>query len=264
MSHSKPLGEWTHLVSRLDAAGYPDRWSAQTHLHALTTVEQLRDWTQPGNPRRADEVLGALVGIAAAEGSDDPEAVLVVLHLLLPGTERIASRMRHLNHDALALVLGELTIQIRRFPIRRRTRAHAANLLMDTQHAVWLGELKPYRTDLPHRSAELLVDPIDDARTAAAEFGRPGLLNGAATYVNTDGDLDLVDMLLWARRTGAVDATDLAVLVELEYAREIPGVTSVQHHVAAAHGWSVRSVQRYRDRALAALRECSDVYLSAA
>lgn len=258
MSHSNPLGEWPDLVQRLDAAGYAERWSSDPRLHTLTSVDQLKTWTLPGNPQRADEVLGAVVGHAASEGGDDPEAVLVVLHLLLPGADRIARKMRHLNPDALALFLGELAIQIRRFPITRRTQAHAANLLMDSQNAVWRGELKPYRTDLSYRQADLLVDPIDDAR-------RTGLLDpGAATGSAGQEDLDLVDMLLWARRTGAVDATDLAILIELEYARETPGVVSPQQHVADLHGCTVRSVQRYRDRALTALRDCSQAYLAAA
>ena len=77
-------------------------------------------------------------------------------------------------------------------------------------------------------------------------------------------DLDLVDMLLWAQRTGAVDPVDLAVLIELEYARERPDVDAAQKYVAQARGWTVRTVQRRRDRALAALRACSGDYLAAA
>lgn len=264
MSDPNPLGAWSELVRRLDTAGYPERWSTDPRLKALTSIEQLRTWTRPGDPQRADEVLGALIGQAATEGGNDPEAVLVVLHLLLPGAKRIARRMRHLNHDAVTLVLGELAIQARRFPVARRTHAHAANLLMDSQNAVWRSELKPYRTDLSHRRAELLVDPIDDARGTDAKFGTPGLLEAAPVAGTGVEYLDLVDMLLWARRTGAVDATDLAVLIELEYARETPGVVSPQQHVAAMHGCSVRSVQRYRDRALTALRDCSKAYLAAA
>jgi hypothetical protein len=261
MLHPNPLGDWSALVESLDVAGYPRRWSTEHRLAELTTVQQLKDWTAPGNPQRADEVLGALVRQAASEGANDPEAVVVLLHLLCPGADRIARKLQHLNADALSLVLGELAIQIRRFPVGRRTRAHAANLLMDTQAAVWR-ELKPYRTDLRHRRAELLIDPIDDARQVDGEFGKPGLLD--TTQAGPEGeDLDLVDMLLWARRTGAVDRIDLAVLVEIEYARETPGL-SPQQHVADARGWTVRTVQRYRDRALTALRACSADYLAAA
>jgi hypothetical protein len=261
MFHSNLLGDWSDLVTRLDAAGYPYRWSAEAGLAGLNTVEQLKDWTAPGQPRRADEVLGALVRLAAATGTGDPEATVVLMHLLRPGADRIAEKLRHLTPDPLALVLGELAIQIGRFPVGRRTHAHAANLLMDTQMVVWR-ELRPYRTDLSHRQAELLIDPIDDARGADSEFGEPGVLDAPRPGPES-ADLDLVDMLLWARRTGAVDAGDLAVLVELEYARETPGV-SPQRHVADAHGWTVRTVQRRRDRALGALRACSADYLAAA
>jgi hypothetical protein len=219
------------------------------------------DWTTAGNPRRADAVLGCLIRLAAVDGGDDTDAVVVVLHLLWPGAARIAAKFRHLSPDPEALVLGELAIQIRRFPFARRTRAHAANLLMDTQAAVWR-ELRPYRTDRPGRPAEKLVDPLDDAKDAAAEFGRPGLLDQPHTDPANSDDLDLVDMLLWAQRTGAVDPVDLAVLVELEYARELPNV-SPQRYVAQARGWTVRTVQRRRDRALDALRACSSDYLAA-
>jgi hypothetical protein len=261
MFHSNLFGDWSELVDRLDQANYPSRWSEQSGLAGLSSIAQLKDWTAPGQPQRADEVLGALVRLAASAGEGDLEATVVLMHLLRPGAYRIAEKLQHLAPDAFALVLGELAIQIRRFPIGRRTHAHAANLLMDTQMVVWR-ELRPYRTDLAHRQAELLIDPIDDARSADSDFGEPGLLDDPQRGPEDD-DLDLVDMLLWARRTGAVDAEDLAVLVELEYARETPGV-SPQQHVAAAHGWTVRTVQRRRDRALGALRACSADYLAAA
>jgi hypothetical protein len=257
MLRPNPLGDWPALVERLDRAGCPQRWSAHPDLRELTCVQQLREWTEAGDRRRCDAVMGALVRLAAA----DEDAVVVLLHLLCPGAKRLAGRLGHLSPDPLSLVLGELAIRIRCFPVERRTRAYAANLLMDTQMVVWR-ELRPYRTDLRHRPADILVDPLDDARAAAAENGQPGLLDGIRFGPEAD-ELDLLDLLLWARRTGAVDAEDLAVLVELEYAREIPGA-SPQRRVAEAHGWTVRTVQRRRDRALAGLRACSADYLGAA
>jgi hypothetical protein len=257
------LGSWPALVARLDAAGRPLRWSADPALRELTTTQQLQDWTTAGNPQRADEVLGALVRLAAGHGAGDVEATLVLLHLLWPGASRVAARVRHLCPAPEGLILGELAIQIQRFPFERRCRAHAANLLMDTQAAVWR-ELRPYRTDRPGRFAERLVDPLDDAKSADAEHGQPGLLDDPYTDPADSDDLDLVDILLWARRTRAVDPVDLAVLLELEYARERPDVDAPQRHVAHARGWTVRTVQRRRDRALAALRACRWDYLAAA
>jgi len=69
-----------------------------------------------------------------------------------------------------------------------------------------------------------------------------------------------IDGALYAK----VDPIDLAVLIELEYARERPDVDAPQQHVAHARGWTVRTVQRRRDRALAALRACRWDYLAAA
>lgn len=254
MSQPSTLGVWSELVDRLDTVGCPAVWSQVPALSGLTTAQQLQDWTAPGQPEKADAVLGALVRLAAAHGGDDDNAALVVLHLLQPGAAQVARKFRHLLADAESIVLGELAIQVRNFPFERRTRAHAANLLMDTQKAIWT-ELRPYRTDLPNWPVEKLVDPLATSR----ETG-PGV-----TYTDrsSSDDLDLVDMLLWARRTGAVNAVDVAVLVELEYARELAD-TSPQKHVAQARGWTVRTVQRRRDRALEALRGCADAYLAAA
>lgn len=255
-------GSWSELVARLDAAGRPEAWRREPALAALVTVQDLRDWTSSGQPERADAVLGALVRLAAAAGGNDADAVVVLLHLLWPGASRLAAKFRHLSPDPQTLILGELSIQIRRFPFERRRRAHAANLLMDTQAAVWR-ELRPYRTDQPGRPAERLVDPLDDARSADAEYGEPGLLDRPQAHPADSDDLDLVDMLLWAQRSGAVDPIDVAVLVELEYARELPDA-SPQRLVAQSRGWTVRTVQRRRDRALAALRACRGDYLAAA
>ena len=254
MSLPSTLGAWSELADRLDAAGRPAVWSQVPALASLATIHQLRDWTARGHPERADGVLGALVGLAAAHGGNDDDAALVVLHLLEPGATQVARRFRHLLADPESFVLGELAIQIRTFPFERRTRAHAANLLMDTQKAIWT-ELRPYRTDLPNRPAEKLVDPLATSREV--------LWANTYTDRSSSDDVDLVDMLLWAQRTGAVDAVDVAVLVELEYAREL-SETSPQKHVAQSRGWTVRTVQRRRDRALEALRSCAGAYIAAA
>jgi hypothetical protein len=255
------LGSWTDLVARLDTAGRPQRWATSPALRDLTSIEQLRIWTAPGDPARADDVLGALVRLAATHA--DADATLVLLHLLWPGAARVAARFRHLCPDPEGLVAGQLAIQIRRFPFGRRRRAHAMSLLRDTQQEVWR-ELRPHRADRPAHLSERLVDPLDDAKHAAADYGQPGLLDTPYTDPADLDDLDLVDMLLWARRTGAVDPVDLAVLIELEYARERPDLDTPQQYVARARGCTVRTVQRRRDRALAALRACRWDYLAAA
>jgi hypothetical protein len=261
MYGSHPLGDWSQLVHRLDAAGIPGQWSGDPRLAGLRSIDELRVWTAPGNPGRADEVLAALVHLAAGEGADDHDAVIVLLHLLLPGARRIAERVRHLAADPLGLVLGELALQVHSYPLSRRTHAYAANLLMTTQQVVWR-ELKRYRTD-QSVPPELLIDPIADTHGPdGSDDGRLGVLDREVRGSDAE-DIDLVDMLLWARRTGAVDAEDLAVLVEVEYARETPGIAAPLTVVAARRGCTVRTVQRRRDRALRRLRAHRDTYLAA-
>jgi hypothetical protein len=190
-------------------------------------------------------------------GSPLPTAVttrtllLLLLHLLGNGARAVARGLRDLSPDIDALVAGELTLRIRSFPWRRRRRAYAANLLMDTRRAL-LRELRPYRTRLG-MDRVVLVDPT----TPEAEAG--GLLGRDLAGEWDDDSLSLVDVLLWAERTGIVHADDVALLVEL--GRTERGATSA---VAARLGVHERTVRRRRDRALAALRTASDRYLALA
>lgn len=263
MPYANLLGSWPDLVARLDAAGAPADWAADDDaLATLESIAQLRAWTSRCAPEAADRVLGAVVRRAAVNGFDDDDAVVVLLHLLLPGATRIARRVEHLIPDALAFVLGELTIQIKRFPVGRRVRAFAANLLRDTHLALWRGELKPYRTDRL-RPPDYLVDPIADRGLPGVERPyRVGLLDQHVAGPDSD-DLDVVDLLRWARATGAVDPVDLAALIEVEFAEPPPGEFA-QQYVARQLDTSVRTVQRRRKRALAALRECGRDYVGAA
>ena len=109
-------------------------------------------------PARADEVIGALVRLAAADGADDPDALLVLLHLLSGGVHALAAKLAHLSDNILTVVVGELTCQDPPLPLARRTRAHAKNLLLDTKQALLRGEL---RAGLPDQPGVVLVDPHD-------------------------------------------------------------------------------------------------------
>jgi DNA-directed RNA polymerase specialized sigma24 family protein len=77
-----------------------------------------------------DELLRPLVRLAA----DDPLAARVVLQLLLPGLKRIAARALHdlSERDELwELLLAHAWERIRRYPLARRPRHIAANVLLD-------------------------------------------------------------------------------------------------------------------------------------
>jgi len=249
------IGSWDLLSDRLDRDGTVQRWARlEPALMEVLELQDLAGRLRPGtDPARADELLGALVRLAAADGHDDPDAVLVLLHLLSGGARALAARLADLAGDMLGLVVGELTVQIRAFPWRRRTRAYAASLLLDTKAALWR-ELRPHRTRAFPGAGEVLVDPTDARQVA-------GLFGGSVPGPEGDGDLELLDLLVWAARTGVVDGEDLALLLQVERTREYGGAAQLQ--VAAAWGINERTLRRRRDRALAALQAASAGYLAA-
>src|SRR4051812_3395762 len=95
---SSVAGCWTELVNRLDASGVVAGWSAaEPELAGLATLGELPHRVAPGADRdHADGVLGALVRLAAIDGRNDPDAVLVLLHLLSDGARALASRLSDL------------------------------------------------------------------------------------------------------------------------------------------------------------------------
>lgn len=251
---SSIAGDWAQLTHRLDATGALSRWSrAQPALCGLDRVDELAALLELGSgtdPDRADAFLGALVRTACRDGGDDPDAVLLVLHLLADGLRPLAKRLADLSEDILALLVGELTVQIRTFP-QRRTRAYAANLLRDTQLACWR-ELRPHRTRTYQAGTDILIDPLD----------QPGMrywFDRSIAGPGCDARSELADVIAWAEVRGIASRRDLALLVDLEYERGYG--TAARHRVAASFGINERTLRRRRDRTLAALRLAAEDYL---
>lgn len=244
------LGErWADLVARLDACDTLVRWSSiEPALAGMVGVEEVSAALRPGSdPARWDDLFGALLRLAAADGGDEPDAVLILLHLVDVAAGRLGRRF------AAELILGELVVQIRSFPWRTRTRAYAANLLLDTEKAL-CREARPnwarYRRDEDRLVDPTAYDPVSGLGVLDAPFAGPG-----------EGDLDLFDLLAWARRIGVVSARDLSMLLEYFYAREFTGTGHA--HVAQVFGVNVRTSKRHCAAALAALRAASPHYLAA-
>lgn len=248
-------GSWDALAARLEDRHTLERWGQhEPVLSDLTDLADLSRQLRAGAERqRADDLLGALVRLAAADASDDADAVLLVLHLLSDGAQVLAARLADLTSDPLGLVVGELTVQIRSFPWRRRSRAYAANLLLDTKKALWR-ELRPHRTRTFPDADELLIDPTD-ARAVA------GIFDSTVVGPGQDDALDLGEVFAWAKATGVAQGRDLELLLAIERNREYGG--NVQVELARACGMSERTLRRRRDRALAALRAAGSSYLAA-
>lgn len=244
---------WSDLSERLDAAGTLARWALpEPVLAPVADCGRLRDALRPGcDPARTDALFGALVRLAAADGGDDQDAVLLVLHLVDSATARLCHRF------GADLVLGAITVALRGFPWRRRTRAHAANLLLDTEKAL-CREVRP-NWNRAHgrpsgRGEDVPVDPISrDTRTGLS------MLDSACPP--PADRLELTDVLLWAERAAVVDREELSMLLEFFYAHEMHG--SGHAHVARRHAVTVRTSKRRCAAALSKLRAAAPRYLAA-
>ena len=239
-------GSWPVLVARLGAAATVPRWAAaEPALTGMAGVGDLAMVLARGaDHARADAVIGALVRWAAGDAGDDGDAVLLLLHLLSDGVLAMAARLRGLGDLLVPAIVAELTCQIRVFPWRRRTRAYAANLLLDTKHVLW--------TESAHArgGVEDLLDPHSDAWEPRA----------AARSAAAEEDLDLVDVLMWAARNAVCPPGDLVVLLASERVPAGPA----RRALAAEFGLHERALRRRRHRTLTALREAGGHYLRAA
>lgn len=241
------VGGWTDWVGRLERSGTLAVWrSAEPALGAVSALHQLSEVVRRDTDHaEADEVLAALVRLAARDGGDQPDAALVVVHLLRDGVEGLARRFRHRGPDVMAMVVGELTCQIRTFPWRT-SRPYPGRLLLDTKHALWNGEFRPIVDGrLPHEA--IPIDPMEWRRHLTA--------------VEEPDDIDLIDVLSWATSTGIVSEDDLRLLLALEEHRGYGN--QARQRVADQWGINERTVRRRRDRALGKLRAAADHYLSA-
>jgi len=246
--------DWAVLVERLDRRRAVHTWgAAEPALWAAGGVGDLADLTGPGvSCESADALLGALVRTAARDGGDDPDAVLVLVHLLSNGLLRLVRRLPGSRAETLPVLIGELACQIRRFPWRARTRKFASNLLLDTYAAA--KELRPRSAqgDQPTDPAvfnQWASAPLPDARMVLSEEQ----LSPAAG--DEAGD-ELVELLLWAGDNGVASRADLMLLTQVYRGR------GARCRVAAKWGLSERTVRRRRDRTLAALRGAADRYLA--
>lgn len=249
---STTLGvSWPELTLRLARTTRLQVWGQlEPALAKVGEPSELLGATAAGaDPRRSDAVLGALVRIAAVDGGDDVDAALTVAHLLRPGLTVLRNRLTGAGIvDADALVVGQAMIQIRSFPWQRRTRAHAANILRDTNKALarefspaWSGRevlVDPCRYD---RVCDLSADLVSDRDQSLAR--------------------GLEDLLFSVQQSGAVDRADIELLLDYMTQRSQGGAAHAR--VAAARGISVRTCKRHCAVALAALRAAGPEYLAA-
>ena len=237
------------------------RWSDWSREHpALRQVDPcgLRPWLRTAVPSDADDVLHALVTLAATDGGDDTDAARLTAWALLPGATTLAHRLRTLDPDIDHLVASQLWLEIRSFP-HRRLRRVAANILMSTRCAVLATCGTPAqleRTD-PTWSHTRAVDPTGPFWSIRAQ----------EPCLDLDPVEELDDVLRWAHDQGVLSDDDRTLLqCLLQVAHEVPVervgrghgglmANEISRVTAERCGVSVRTVRRRTLRSLTALAQ---------
>lgn len=235
-------GSWDTLADRLDRRAAMRSWVAQEPVLAGESVWDLLPLThQSGTKRAAHAVIAALVRIAARDGGDDPDAALVLVHLLRPG---IRAQLRHLpgGADALQMFIAELVMVIRGFPCRR-TEGGPGRLLLDTYHVLWHGELNPARLRPPR-----------------ARLDESSVVDHAADQAAAYDSIELIDLLVWATRTGVIDRADADLLLDLSQSGGYGHITGL----AKQRGRAASTARRRRALTVARLRDARAKFLAAA
>jgi hypothetical protein len=217
-------GEWRRTAADLTAArALPDVCRAAGGARTLGDVER---YVRAAGPAEADHVLVVLVA-RAVEG--DELAARVLLQLLLPGARRLARTWWALGDadERAAAAVAATYDRIRGYPLARRPRRIAANILMDAA------------SDL-RRAARAAQGP-------GSSWDATDVLHGLAPVPTTHPALELADALADAVGQGLVSPDD----AELIAVSRIGG-TSLRE-VARRRGAKLRTLQWRRQRAEALL-----------
>lgn len=237
--------EWDRIARRAHAIERANQWNLPGEpVDHLDVVLDRCGFDQVGNADHHDAYLSALVRIA----SHDQLAARIVLQRILPGLVSIAVRRAPITPNGLAgafdLVTSAAWLVIRQFPIDRRPRRVAANLLMDIEYLAFVRDSR-----LKSSRNENSVHP--DAMLGI-EAGRVRQLDHSADPV---GDETAFELLLHSFSLAGLAEKDLQMLRAVGQ-----GIDSTE--AAGVLGLSSRSVRNRRanalERALALLTDVDD------
>jgi len=218
--------EWSQLGASGPAARAVAGWGQ--HDPALAgfqdLLEVVRFVQRCGAGSRRDAVLAFL----ASRAPSDPFAARTLLHVVFYGLLRITSDLctaASSPEEAASTVVVEAYERIRTYPVERRPRSIAANILLDTRQGV-------SRSLCRRRVSEVLTADIADHANVAA---------GPSA---ADELLDLIDEAVRARKLRVDDAR----LIVLSRIADVPTVD-----LATIRACTPQSLRRHRQRAEAAL-----------
>jgi hypothetical protein len=255
---------WSALSERVERSGCWSAWvAAEPVLAGANGLDQVMAIAaDKADPGRADTLLAALVRLGAVDGGDDQEAAHAAALLLDNGAGRLAGQLRNLSRDIDQMVAGQVWLQIREFPWRRRRRAIAANILMDVRRHV----LRDLGVDTRRSSRGVEVTLVDTTTVRSAIEAYSLRQGGQDPRAGSGHKLNLPALLEWATDKGVISHQDAAILLELaslEVAGTVRGLSCAAEisAVAARRGVNERTIRRSRDRAIRCLVRARDAYL---
>lgn len=261
------MGPLDHLdVSAEELAGLVDgevwqRWvDAEPLLDALASLTDLRKL----RGQQADQLLGALVRLAAKDGGDDELACKAVAHQMAFEAKGIAWELKDLSSDVDNVVLGSLWIEIRAFPWKRRNHAYATSLRCATRRSAL--KLLLYR---PCDRGRIVVRPPEDI-TDGVVIAVPREPQGLAAAESRQELLEYLNWCVYADWITGEDADLMLELVVAGWQTADQGILKLRRGVCSVHavqviaerrGVCAKTIIRERDRVLALLRSAAADYL---
>lgn len=174
-------------------------------LETFATVQELVGSlrAQRGDYERESAILAGLL----RETRADPLAGRVVLQALLPGLKRLAGRLLFEageREELWSLLLAHLWAGIRSYPVERRPRRVAANLLLDAAHATLadLGKERRLRAQAPEL-APASLEAGEQEELVLARAVRAGALSSAEALLVLRSRVEGVPLARIAAETGA-------------------------------------------------------------
>ncbi|MGH2942638.1 MAG: hypothetical protein ACRDLN_07700 [Solirubrobacteraceae bacterium] len=199
--------DWRLEVASVEMARHLRQWQAsEPALRAFgDPAAVLRFLRRSGSGERQDRVLRALVSRAR----DDPAAGRLVLHALLPGLKRLSARLlvdTREQEELWSTLLACAWQHIRGYPVARRPRRIAANVLLDTLHDAVAAHQRTVRDRAELNAGMALLAPARARIDADIEAVTRRAVRASAITV-TEAELIL---------STRIDGVSLASLARLE------------------------------------------------
>lgn len=169
-------------MTSLPFTNYRIDWEQFCSTHPVAVAAELQALLRAtqGNDDEADQILAGVVGRAAT----DNVMARLALQRIMPGLVSIAQRRGRRAPGNFAEILHDLVanawIQVCTFPIERRPRKIASNLVRDTEYATFVQQARLRRVatdavaDIPERSTAHSTNPGEEVIRVLGEARKAG------------------------------------------------------------------------------------------